>query len=128
LIQIKVRLGPGRHLHGRADQTPIREPENRPMTHAPAPNPAAPFAAAAAMAEGLIEMQRHLIEFTARRLRDDIETAQQMAACRDAPKLMALTQGFCAKAVSDYTEEAQTLMKMGGDVAAGAAAKAQARA
>lgn len=98
------------------------------MTDAPAPNPATPFAAAAVMTEGLIEMQRHLIEFTARRLRDDLETAQRMAACRDAPKLMALTQGFCAKAMSDYVGEAQALMKMGGEVAAEAAAQAQARA
>jgi len=89
---------------------------------------AAPLAAATVMTEGMLEMQRHLIEFTARRLRDDIETAQQMAACRDAPKLMALTQGFCAKAVSDYAAEAQALMKMGGEIAAEAAAKAQTRA
>jgi hypothetical protein len=77
------------------------------------------------MTEGWLAMQRHLMEFTARRLRTDIETAQQLAACRDAPKFMELSQGFCAKAVSDYAEEAQALMKMGGEVAAEAAAKAK---
>jgi hypothetical protein len=99
------------------------------MTERPAQTAAtAPLAAAAVMTEGFIEIQRHLVEFAARRLRQDIEAAQAMAACRDAPRMVELSQGFCARAVSDYAEEAQALMKMGGQVAAEAAEKAKPRA
>ena len=74
----------------------------------------------------VLKMQQHLLDFTARRIERDCAAAEALAGCADAPDVAAVTQEFCAEAISDYAEEASELMRVGAEVATGAAAAAAA--
>ncbi|MFN3613999.1 MAG: hypothetical protein ACK4WC_05505 [Rubrimonas sp.] len=82
------------------------------------------MAAAAAMTEGMLAIQQHLVAFAQRRLRHDLETAAAMAQCREAPKALEIAQTFCAAAMADYAEEAQAIARMTSEITAEAARKA----
>lgn len=71
--------------------------------------------------QGMLEAQQHLFDFAARRFNRDMETAKKLSECKDAPALMAVTQTFCAEAMSDYAEEASALMRLGNETVVAAA-------
>jgi hypothetical protein len=70
----------------------------------------------------MMRVQKHMLDFVAKRLETDIETAEAIAKCGDAPEVMAVAQEFCAKAMSDYAQEATDLMRIGAEAATAVAA------
>ena len=83
------------------------------------------FAAAAKanarMMHEMLAVQRRLLDFAARRIERDMETANKIAGCADAPEMAILAQTFCAQAVTDYAAEATELMQMAAKMGAEAA-------
>ena len=83
------------------------------------------FAAAAKanarMMHEMLAVQRRLLDFAARRIERDMETANKIADCADAPEMAILAQTFCAQAVTDYAAEATELMQMAAKMGAEAA-------
>lgn len=86
------------------------------------------FAAAARanarMMHDMLAVQRRLLDFAARRVERDMETANRFADCADAPEMAILAQSFCAQAVTDYAAEASELMQMAAKMGAEAAKSA----
>jgi len=83
------------------------------------------FAAAAKanarMMHEMLAAQRRLLDFAARRIARDMETANKIADCSDAPEMAILAQSFCAQAMTDYATETTELMQMAAKIGAGAA-------
>lgn len=63
--------------------------------------------------QGLLAAHQHMAGFVARRLQRDLDAAQKLRACKDAPEAVALTQSLCMQAMADYAEEATALMRVG---------------
>lgn len=75
----------------------------------------------ARMMHEMLTVQRHLLDFAAKRIERDMETATKLADCADAPEMVILAQNFCAQAVTDYAAEATELMQMAAKIGAQAA-------
>ena len=69
----------------------------------------------------MLAVQRRLLDFAARRIERDMETANKIADCSDAPEMAILAQSFCAQAMTDYATETTELMQMAAKIGAGAA-------
>ena len=82
---------------------------------------AAAAKANARMMHEMLAVQRRLLDFAARRIERDMETANKIAGCADAPEMAILAQTFCAQAVTDYAAEATELMQMAAKMGAEAA-------
>jgi len=82
---------------------------------------AAAAKANARMMHEMLAVQRRLLDFAARRIERDMETANKIADCADAPEMAILAQTFCAQAVTDYAAEATELMQMAAKMGAEAA-------
>lgn len=75
----------------------------------------------ARMMHEMLAVQRRLLDFAARRIERDMETANKFADCADAPEMAILAQTFCAQAMTDYAAEATELMQMAAKIGAEAA-------
>ncbi len=102
-------------------------PKPAPFDHIAAVN-STTFAAAAKanarMMHEMLAMQRKMLDFAARRIERDMETAKKFAECSDAPEMAILAQSFCAQAVTDYAAEATELMQITARMGAEAAQQA----
>ena len=75
-------------------------------------------AAGAAVFEGFARAQKHVAEFVAERIRQDIETQTELLGCRSLEDVREVQSRFFRRAMEQYTAEAGRLMKLGGDVVA----------
>jgi hypothetical protein len=62
--------------------------------------------------QGMADVQQHMVDFVARRLDRDLDSARRLSACKGPGEAMALTQALCAEAVADYAEEATALARV----------------
>jgi hypothetical protein len=69
-------------------------------------------AAVAAMAQGALAAQAHLVAFAGLRLQREVEAACALAACRTPPEAVAVAQRFCAQALEDYAGQARALASL----------------
>ena len=60
---------------------------------------------------GVLAMQKHMLDFVSRRIERDLAAAEALSKAADAPEIAAVTQEFCAKAVSDYADESAEFMR-----------------
>jgi hypothetical protein len=67
--------------------------------------------ATARSAQGVLAAQKRLMDFAARRLRTDLETAAALGRCAKAGEAMTVTRSFCVQAVSDYAAEATEIVR-----------------
>jgi hypothetical protein len=67
--------------------------------------------ATARSAQGMIAAQKRLMDFAARRLRADLETAAALGRCAKPAEVAALSQAFCTQALTDYANEAGELLR-----------------
>lgn len=66
------------------------------------------------MLAGLNEMQREIADFVARRIREDMETQQDLLRCRNLDDVRAVQTRFFRTAMDQYAAETTRLMKLGG--------------
>jgi hypothetical protein len=85
---------------------------------------AAAAKANARMMHEMLAVQRRLLDFAARRIERDMDTAKRLVECSDAPEMAILAQTFCAQAVTDYAAEATELMQIAAKAGADAARQA----
>jgi hypothetical protein len=62
--------------------------------------------------EGVRRMQSEYVAFMARRLDDDRQTLEQLAACKDVSDVMDVQQRWAARAGDAYLREAPKLAAM----------------
>ena len=75
-------------------------------------------AASHAMFEGLSQVQREIADFVAERIRQDMETQQELLRCRSLEDVRKVQARFFQTAFDQYATETTKLFKLGGDVAA----------
>jgi phasin protein len=71
-----------------------------------------------AVFEGLSKVQREVADFVAERIRQDMETQQELLRCRTLDDVRKVQAHFFQTAFDQYSAETTRLMKLGGDVAA----------
>jgi hypothetical protein len=62
---------------------------------------------------GLNEMQREIADFVAKRIREDMETQQDLLRCRNLDDVRAVQTRFFRNAMDQYSAETTRLMKLG---------------
>lgn len=67
---------------------------------------------------GLNEMQREIADFVAKRIREDMETQQDLLRCRNLDDVRAVQTRFFRNAMEHYSTETTRLMKLGSDLMA----------
>jgi hypothetical protein len=67
---------------------------------------------------GLNEMQREIADFVAKRIREDMETQQDLLRCRNLDDVRAVQTRFFRNAMEQYSAETTRLMKLGSDLMA----------
>jgi hypothetical protein len=65
------------------------------------------------MFRAMLNVQSEILEFTHRRLAEDVAAARMLADCRQAESAVKLVQAFHVKAMEDYAREAGELMRIG---------------
>jgi hypothetical protein len=81
-----------------------------------------------AVTHGLAAYQRHMMDFTRRRLERDIETSRAFASCRTPADFAKLQAEFTQTMMQDYLTEWQALFSIGADMAKGVVAPLEASA
>lgn len=74
--------------------------------------------ASATMFEGVARVQRRIAEFVSDRIRQDMEAQQELLRCKSFEEVRDVQTRFFRTAVTQYSEEATRLFRMGGDVIA----------
>lgn len=74
--------------------------------------------AGAAMIEGVTLVQREIADFVSQRIRQDMETQQELLRCRSLDEMRDLQTRFFRTALDQYSAEATRLMRLGGEVIA----------
>jgi hypothetical protein len=64
---------------------------------------------------GLNEMQREIADFVAKRIREDMETQQDLLRCRNLDDVRAVQTRFFRTAMDQYSAETTRLMKLATD-------------
>ena len=74
--------------------------------------------AAEAVTAGLSEARREVLGFVSGRIRQALEAQAALMSCRSLGEMRTVQQQYMRAAVGAYVEEAGTLARMGGDMAA----------
>ena len=74
--------------------------------------------AGTALLEGFTEARRHIADFVAERLRQDIEIQGELLSCRTLDDVREIQSRFFRNAIDQYSTEASRMMKLGTDVVA----------
>ena len=75
-------------------------------------------AAGQAVFEGLSQVQHEIADFIAERIRQDMETQQELLRCRNLEDVRNVQARFFRTAFDQYAAETSRLVKLGGDMAA----------
>ncbi len=65
------------------------------------------------MYRAMLSVQSEILDFTQRRLAEDVATARKLAECKEPQTAVKIVHGFQVKALEDYTREASELMRLG---------------
>ena len=65
-----------------------------------------------AMLEGMVALQREIMEFGGARLQEDLETQSELAKCKDLQEAWKLQAEFAQKAMQQYTAETAKLVDL----------------
>jgi hypothetical protein len=74
--------------------------------------------AGAAMFEGVARVQREIADFVSERIRQDMETQQELLRCKSLDEVRVLQARFFKTAMDQYSAEATRLMRLGGELMA----------
>jgi hypothetical protein len=69
-----------------------------------------------AMFDGMTKLNREIAEFVSERIRQDIETQQQLLRCRSFDEVASVQTRFLQTAMDQYSHKAQKLMRLGTEV------------
>jgi hypothetical protein len=72
--------------------------------------------AGAVMFEGVARVQREIAEFVSERIRQDMETQQELLRCKSIDDVRNLQARFFRTAMDQYSAEATRLMRIGGEL------------
>ncbi|MBP7241209.1 phasin family protein [Amaricoccus sp.] len=73
-------------------------------------------AASATMFESVARVQRRIAEFVSDRIRQDMEAQQELLRCKSFDEVRDVQSRFFRTAVSQYSEEATRIFRLGGEV------------
>ncbi|MBP7002912.1 phasin family protein [Amaricoccus sp.] len=71
--------------------------------------------ASATMLESVARVQRRIAEFVSDRIRQDMEAQQELLRCKSLDEVRDVQTRFFRTAVTQYSEEASRLFRMGGE-------------
>lgn len=74
------------------------------------------------MFRAMLDVQSEILDFTQRRLTEDVAAARMLAGCKEPETAVKIVQGFQARAMEDFAKEAGELMRIGASVAMSPAA------
>lgn len=63
--------------------------------------------------DSIAEMNKHWVAFVNRRIKEDLEVPQQLAACKTVQDMYGVCADFFQTAVSDYQSEFEQMSKLG---------------
>ena len=66
----------------------------------------------------MVSVHSEILEFTQRRLAEDVAAARQLAACNRPDAAMQIIHGYQARAFEDFSHEAGALMRLGASATA----------
>jgi hypothetical protein len=69
-----------------------------------------------AMLEGMAKVQKEVVDFVSTRIRQDLETQQELLRCRSFDDLRDVQTKFVKTAMEQYAAESQRLMQLGSEV------------
>ena len=75
-----------------------------------------------------LEVNAELLDFARRRVGEDLDTSKKLSRSRNAAEASEVVSGFYRKALEDYAEEAEKIMKIGTDATLRSVEEAQAEA
>lgn len=75
-----------------------------------------------------LEVNAELLDFARRRVGEDISTSERLSRSRNPAEATEVMNGFYQKALKDYTQEAEKIMKIGTDAARRSIEETQAEA
>ena len=72
--------------------------------------------ATTSMIDGIMTLNREIIDFVSERIRQDIETQQEFRGCRSLDAIGSVQMKFLRTAVDQYSAEADKLAKLGAEI------------